>query len=140
MCLLLFASPPSDVSFWSLPMLIRPLQFPFRADKFMHAKVQSVKCGTGQSYVLARMHSKCIFRHAAQCICFDMRALVHCSLFLFLARSFRSLSAICCVCDISLEILPFFILFRISQKQEKTRYPIHDAFSVAYEISAFQIM
>lgn len=43
----------------------RPLQFPFRVNKFMHAKVQSVKCTTGLRYA---MRIASAFRLCAPCV------------------------------------------------------------------------
>lgn len=45
----------------------RPLQFPFRVNKFMHAKVQPVKCGTGRCVHLSFRASA--FRICMPCVC-----------------------------------------------------------------------
>lgn len=63
-------SPPQSVSLSVVLFSHRPLQFPFRVNKFMHAKVQSVKCTTGLRYA---MRIASAFRLCAPCVlCYVM--------------------------------------------------------------------
>lgn len=63
-------SPPQSVSLSVVLFSHRPLQFPFRVNKFMHAKVQSVKCTTGLQYA---MRIASAFRLCAPCVlCYVM--------------------------------------------------------------------